>query len=161
MAKHGVLKTRLTESLNLLYRSKEFPDEKTEFTLAFYPFTKDFCYISIQKFKGTEFLKISPVFVLSKKIRESFKKLSPQELQAITDQFQDMYLKHKREFNYGEDFESIQSMTFLLTHNISMQRVLDTLYDDTMLFRETVSFLAQIDESIDSSPVDNTTNMFR
>ncbi len=161
MAKEGTLKKRILESISPLYNAEIQDDNKTEFTILAFPFTTKFCYFSIQKFKTANFIKISSVMILSKKIEDAVKTLSSDDLKSVTEQFQNIYLKHRREFLFGEEFKSMQTMTFLLSHNISMQRVLDTLYDDTMLFRETLQSLVEIDATIQSTPLDNTSNMFQ
>ncbi len=161
VAKHGTLQKRIIDSISLLYNFKEIEDLKTEFSLSVFPFESNAFYIVIQHFKNTNFIKITSIVLLNKKIKKDIMELSQEQKNEVLQQFTDVYFEHKRGLSINEELVSLQSFSFLTIHNISMQRILDNLDDDVFLFTDIAKRLSIIDKSVKTDSVNNTHSMFQ
>lgn len=161
MTKHGTLKKRIIDTITNLYEYNDVLDSKTEFQLDIYPFNSKAFWILIQKYKNVDFIKITSVVVLNSKIQKSILDLPGEQKNQVIDQFTNVYFEHRKTLTTNETLDSLQSMTFLTIHNISMQRILDEINNEVLLIRDIAKHLSVIDTNVKSEPMNNNHTMFQ
>ncbi len=163
MAKHGDLQKRLLKTIGYLYQYEVNNDhnEHYEFRIKINPFKTSLSYLLIEKLKNMDIFRLVCVIHTSPKIQDILKKASPEDRIQINTLFEDVYLKHRAELIFAKDDESLQNIRILLTQNLSLQEVLDSILDNILLVREVVKHLIAMDNSVKPTEIDNTNNMFQ
>lgn len=163
MGKHGDLEKKLLKIIGDFYKCEKInnDNENYEFRVQIKPFKTALSYLLIEKFKTIDAFRLICVIHTTPKIQEILKKTSVEERVQINTLFQDVYLKHRAELIFGENDVSFQNVKILLTQNLSLQNVLDSISDNILLVREVVKHLIEIDSSVKPTEIDNTNSMFQ
>ncbi len=163
MAKHGDLQKRLLKTIGYFYPCEEIVNnqELYEFKIKINPFKTQFAYLLIEKFKTIDAFRLVCVIHTTPKIQDILKKASPEDRNQINIQFEDVYLKHKAELIFAQDDKSLQNIRFLLTQNLSLQEVVNSIQNNILLVKEVVKHLIAMDSSVKPTELDNTNTMFQ
>ncbi len=134
---------------------------KFEFRIQISPFKSQLAYLLIEKFKSIDAFRLVCVIRTTPKIQDILKKASSEDRIQIEYQFEDVYLKYKAELIFANDDASLQSIRVLLTQNLSLQEVLDSVRDNILLVKDVARLLIAMDGSTQSAELDDNNTMFQ
>jgi len=164
MGKHGDLQRRITKMVSQFFPCAERDpgNEKIEFSLLIRPFKGEFCTFAIEKFKEMDSIRLVCILNTTPKIQKILKELTEADRQATMEQFTKLYQQqYKTEFIFSDGYKSIQNMKWFLIQNLSLQSLLDSIFQNVILARDAVQFLIIMDKGMESAETDPNSSIYR
>ena len=163
MTKHGGLQERFMRLTSQIFASREVNtnDPNIEFAIMMQPFRGNVCNFVIEKRKKDNYIRLICIVRTSPKIQKTLKEMPENDRQGTMGVFDELYhLQFKTDYEFSENYEAIHNVRRFLIQNLSNQHLVDSIFLNTILAKETVKLFIIMDESMERTEVDPSNSMY-